>query len=148
MNKLTLSFGSPKHGWLDVELRCGETTRHVDASDVPADSIAMLANGLLQLIKGYATEVTVTWFLEPREEVWTLRRTDEVFSLDAKASFEDSVRVAQGSSAEVCLPIWRALRRLQSDVSWQSSEHTWSHPFPSKEVDALGVALGRRLSLA
>lgn len=144
MTKLTLTFGTPNHGWLDVELRCGETTRHVDASDVPADSIAMLANGLLQLVKGYATEVTVTWFLEPREEVWTFGRTGEVVVLDAKASFEDSVRVAQGSSAEICLPIWRALRRLQADVSWQSAEHTWSHPFPSKEVEALGMALGRR----
>jgi hypothetical protein len=146
MNKLALSFGTPKHGWLDVGLRCGETTRHLDASDVPADSITMLASGLLQLVKGYVTEVSVTWFLEPREETWTFRRTDEVIMLDAQASFEDSVRVAQGSSVEVCLPIWRALRRLQSDMSCQSAEHTWSHPFPSKEVEALGIALGRRSS--
>jgi len=71
MNKLALSFGTPKHGWLDVELRFGETTRYLDASDVPADSISMLASGLLRLVKGYTTEVTVTWFLKPREETWT-----------------------------------------------------------------------------
>ena len=84
MSKLTLSFGTPEHGWLNVNLRCGEAERTLDVSDVPGDSLAMLANGVLQLVKGHAAEVTITWFLEPAEEIWTIRRFGDAFLLDCR----------------------------------------------------------------
>lgn len=145
MSKLALSFGTPEHGWLNVNLRCGETERALDVSDVPGDSLAMLANGVLQLVKGYAAEVTITWFLEPAEETWTIRRVGDAFLLDAQMhpSERMPIRISHGSCEEICIPIWSALRRLQVDPAWSSADHTWSHPFPASHVDALGVALGQ-----
>jgi hypothetical protein len=145
MSKLVLSFGTPEHGWLSVKLRCGETEWALDVSDVPGDSLAMLASSVFQVVEEDATEATVTWFLEPEEETWTFRRAGDVFSLDARTrkTGKNPIRIAQGSCEEICTPIWRALRRLQVDPAWSSSD-SWSQPFPTREVEALGVALGRR----
>lgn len=145
MGKLTLSFGTPEHGWLTVNLRCGDVERTLDVSDVPGDSLAMLADGVLQLVKGDASEVTIPWFLEPAEEIWTLRRLGDAFLLDAQIvpGERKPILIAQGSREEICVPIWSALRQLQVDPAWSSADHTWSHPFPASQVDALGAALGR-----
>ncbi len=48
MKALTLAFGPPEHGWMVVTLsrlsaRPEGDARQVDASDVPCDSLAMLA---------------------------------------------------------------------------------------------------------
>jgi hypothetical protein len=142
MTKIALSFGSPEHGWLAVHLERDGVARELDVSDVPGDSLHMLATAVLHLLEGRATETTVTWFLEPEEETWTFQRAADVFRLEVRESGRGKERVlfAEGTVNEICAPVWRALRRLEVDDAW-SSQTAWSYPFPAAEVAALAAQI-------
>jgi hypothetical protein len=142
---ISLAFGEPEHGWLAVTLRYGEREHFVDASDVPMDSLLLLANAVLVVLQTDESDATVSWSLEPDFEVWRIRRSAERFVLSIRSpeGGEAEFVFAQGSAGEICAPIWRGLRRLQVCPSWLRPGHTWSHPFPERELRAIGVALGR-----
>lgn len=143
MTALSLSFGVPQHGWLVVRLACETRVRELEVSDVPGDSLLMLATALLDLLEGRATEAEVTWFLEPLEESWHFRRDGETFSLHVReaGSRQEPRRFARGTLAEVIAPMCRALRRLATEEEW-SLETAWSQAFPAAEVAILAERCG------
>jgi hypothetical protein len=152
----TLRFGTPEHGWLDVELTGPSGTSHLDASDVPADSLCKLACAALSMLE-QREEARVKWFLEPAEVVWVFRRAGDERAADDEAhevlvfalnDRKERQPIGAGSPEEIALAIWRGFRRLEADAAWSShatmQERLWSHGFPTKEVAALGEKLGRR----
>jgi len=145
MKTINLSFGSPDHGWLIVELSGNQNYRSLDVSDVPVDSLYMLATAVLQLVEGRSIEALVAWSLEPDYENWVLRRSGDTYELDIQAPEPDKkvFRFAEGSVEEICLPILQALRNLATDPAWCSptADLAWSNPFPVQEVAALSERL-------
>ncbi len=146
---LTLRFGTPKHGWLDIAMDGREGESHDVVSDVPGDSLRDLALAASAVLDG--AEARVTWFLEPDELVWRFRPDGDRVRITAVTGTERSVATRRPSpigaigARELGLVIWRALRRLASDPAWQASDpgRIWSHAFPHREVDDLGARLGR-----
>lgn len=144
MRHLELKFGSPQHGWLSVELAAGDSRVSLQVSDVPGDSLAMLAAAALDIATG-RQEARVVWFLEPAEATWVFQRVGERVEVRAVTQGTPPARMEVGSAEEFSLVIWRALRRLESDPAWthESAARVWSHPFPHREVAQLGSVLGR-----
>src|SRR5262249_31351595 len=68
VSTFSLRFGTPAHGWLEATLAGPEGESTVIASDVPGDSLRMLADAARAVLDGHDGEVT--WFLEPAEEHW------------------------------------------------------------------------------
>jgi hypothetical protein len=143
MSRIALSFGTPEHGWLLPKVSCDGREQTLDVSDVPVDSLRMLATALLNLVAGSDEEMAVTWCLEPDEVTWFLRRHGEQYELRIQGPEHGAKpeAFAAGTMREICAPIWRGLRRLEVDPAWTVSTataRTWSHPFPAKEVALLG----------
>ena len=137
MATVSLRFGSPVHGWLDVELSGdgGAVARSV--SDVPGDSLAMLADAACDIVSGYPPR-EVTWFLEPNEDCWRFRVEDGSVTVLVDSDQDVETRIGIEDPVALGWTIWRALRRLQVDEAWQVAlERVWSHPFPHRSVDRL-----------
>lgn len=143
MGAFSLRFGTPAHGWLEATLVGPEGESTVDASDVPGDSLRMLADAVCAVLDGHDDEVI--WFLEPAEVTWRFT----VEGGQVRVSVTEDRRVARtigrGTAAEIGLSVWRGLRRLEADPAWRAADpsEVWSHPFPRGEVAALGERLGR-----
>ena len=50
---------------------------------------------------------------------------------------------ARGSTLEICLPFWRALRNLQTRLSEKEFELRWGRPFPASGMERLSARLQR-----
>lgn len=142
--KLTIQFGPPEHGWMRVEVQAGEQSWLEDGvSDVPADSLLMLAEACLKLIEG-TPQVQVTWFLEPAEVHWRWTKAHDRIEFAIVESSKEHLRMT-GSVEDLCFPAWRALRALESNPCWalptDPATLVWSHPFPHKETQQLGEKL-------
>ena len=144
MSHLKLNFGPPEHGWLRVELADAHSSVSLEASDVPGDSLAMLAAAALDIAAG-RQEARVVWFLEPAEATWVFKRVGDQVEVHAAGEGTAPAHLKGGTAQDVALVIWRALRRLQSDPAWTHANVAlvWSHPFPVRETEQLGVALDR-----
>lgn len=145
MTAITLEFGSPEHGWLRVALSGPGGTVILDASDVPGDSLQMLAIAASNAFDDRAGG-EVTWFLEPAEQRWEFRSTAEGLSLLVHEDSGKERCIATGPVYMVCSAVWGALRRLEADPAWReaSDGRVWSHSFPHQEVAYLGAELRRR----
>lgn len=142
MGDLSLRFGSPSHGWLQVEMGDGRTSVTHDASDVPGDSLSMLATAGLDLLSG-TNQALVEWFLEPDEASWEFHRDGDLVQVRVKESRKEAKVLTAGTVRDSALVIWRALRRLQFDPVWTAYDldRVWSHPFPAAVVARLETAL-------
>ncbi len=146
MNVIRIEFGSPEAGWLAVSLLGDGGAVNLDASDVPGDSLLMLANAASNAIRGRAVS-EVTWFLEPVEHRWMFQRTAGSLSIFVDEDGGDEQCIVTGPVEVVCAAIWRAFRMLEIDPAWRdgSISDGWSHVFPQREVGWLGEELRRRL---
>jgi len=140
---LSLRFGSPVHGWLEVELIGPEDSSRFIASHVPGDSLTALAVAACELVEGIPPR-RVTWFLEPAEVAWCFRRIGDDAEVLVQGDAEDLHRIGVGTVDAIGLLLWRALRRLEVDPAWADGDAAWLHAFPSGVVAALGARLGRR----
>ncbi|MCE9577161.1 MAG: hypothetical protein K8W52_28695 [Deltaproteobacteria bacterium] len=146
---VTLRFGTPKHGWLEIALTGPEGESHDVVSDVPGDSLRDLALAASAVLGG--VDARVTWFLEPDQLVWRFRPDGDRVRISAVSGTARSVATRRPTpigalaARELALLIWRALRRLASDPAWQASDPrtAWTHAFPHRDVDDLGALLGR-----
>jgi len=137
-----LEFGSPEHGCLAVAASGLGGRVELDVSDVPGDSLRMLALAATEAVEGRGG--AVTWFLEPAEVRWHLRPGADGIAIWVQQERDDERCVASGPAEEICAVVWRAMRRLEVDPAWLEASHgrVWSHPFP--EVERLGEELRRR----
>lgn len=149
MNKLSVIFGDPEFGWIDVSLQFGTQTFSITASDV-YNAFFPLVDTLLQLHSVPGQNI-VNWTVEPTEYAMHFSREGAAVTLDilvwpdsSRNSFrQEKVFSASGSYAEVCLPFWRALRGLQGRFSAADLEKRWQNLFPQRELNTLTVALGK-----
>ena len=149
MSKLSVTFGDPEFGWINVNLRFGTETFSMEASDVYNAFFPLVAT-LLQLHSAPGQNI-VNWTVEPTEYDMHFSRIGEAVTLDiikwpdsSRNSFrQEKVFSAAGSYAEICLPFWRALRGLQGRFSAADLEKRWQNSFPQRELNALTAVLGK-----
>ncbi|OUS29204.1 hypothetical protein A9Q99_08805 [Gammaproteobacteria bacterium 45_16_T64] len=115
---IKITFDEPTNGWLPVTIRYQDCEEVFFASDIPVDPVMRLEEVLDSAITGFGGEVW--WHLEPSgyylsviaDKTQCHVRLD--YSIDSKATTREIVFDFYGSFDEVIIPIWRALRKLQS----------------------------------
>jgi hypothetical protein len=138
---LHIEFDRPRNGSMLSRIRAEERNVEIWASYIPYDSIADLAGAVSLVLKG-GPEAKVSWNEEPTEfdfnfvvegeivRLFVLRFPD---SSRAKAKGTEVLRVT-GSQFDICLPFWRALRRLESMMPPNEFKAAWGHRFPDAKV--------------
>ena len=146
---ISLSFGTPEHGWLDVELATSDGQRlTMSVSDVPCDSLLHLAESARRIARGWSEEETVVWSLEPAYWHWTWHANDGALELATSAypvaKPDAAERIAVDTSAFLSA-ISQSLTALEQNPVWTEDTdlHAWSWPFPTEEVAALRAHLIR-----
>lgn len=134
---LTLRFGTPVEGWLEVELVGREGASRLDASDVPADSLAMLVAAAIDLVDGVLPR-DVEWFLEPVLVRWSFAAAHDHIAISAR-DHVTVTRIGAATAYEIGWVVWEAVHRLEADPAWRppGGAQAWSHPFPSTAVAVL-----------
>lgn len=113
-----LSFQHPHHGWLPIRLELGGRVLEFEASDVPRDPVQELVDALHLAARHLPAEVW--WHLEPAawrfelSPLGTLVQLRVSFSEDGSCAARTEQFTAQGSKAQLLLPMWRALRQFQT----------------------------------
>ena len=146
--KLKVSFDDPEHGWVCLNINCGDTSATIIASYTPSDSFLGLTNALYDLLH-YEGEATVVWHEEPAETELRFFRTKDLVRLEVWFFFDDRRDYGRakkefevsGLYEEICLPFWRALRSLQGRFSNEELGTRWHRAFPWKEIDLLTKAI-------
>lgn len=141
---IKVELGVPESGWARLSVSHDDQAFSIDASYTPYDWVADLTQAVAMIAKGI-DEATVSMCEEPCEYDMEFRRADELVSVSI-ISYPDHRRPArtgrrefgyQGPLLQVCLAFWRALRRLESQVSSADFERAWRHPFPSEKLQEL-----------
>ena len=135
---MNITFGTPEHGWLEVQLADKQTKHHLDASDVPCNSLESLVSAVLKLHNG-SVEEEIEWSLEPSYEVWKFKVKEEkitlIISIDDK---EKAVFISLKN--EVIKSFYEALTKLGSLESWNEDIQTrqsWTWDFPTSTLNKL-----------
>lgn len=149
MSKLSVTFGDPEFGWIDVTVQADTQRLNFEASDI-YNAFFPLVDTLHQLYLA-CDERVVGWTVEPTEYDMHFVRAGELITLDvmcwpdsSRSSFhQNKVFSVGGSYTEICPPFWRALRGLQGRFSAAELENRWQNLFPHRELNLLTAALGK-----
>ncbi len=117
MPALQLQFGTPKHGWLTVELRSQQFKLKFDASDVPANPIEQLCDALINILKGIESEVW--WNLEPKGYYFEFKRVEEKFMLtitanDGMDENRETKFTLTGDFESIIFPLYQSIEKFAS----------------------------------
>lgn len=118
MTLLKLSFAEPRNGWLSVSLNVGSKEFEFSASDVPNNPVEDLCNALFDVFANRGAGVW--WHLEPDGYYFQFSSAEGqvqlrvFFARGSDRQQRTEVASVCGSKEEILLPLWRALRKLQS----------------------------------
>jgi len=145
-SKLRVELGDPVHGWMDLTIRSTVGLVTLAVSHVLYDTLNDLVEALHALAIG-DDHRSVRVMEEP--EVCELRFERENGTVRLKICRRPSshrcqtLLEAEGSFQEVCLPFWRALRKLQVRFPEKEFELRWKRPFPALGMEKLSADLRR-----
>ena len=139
--RIHVEFGKPEHGRLAFTFRGDRHVLDIAASAVPRNSIGDIAGAIALLLKG-GSEATVTWNEEPTEHDFRFSADGDGARLTVTRYPNSSrtkgggveVLAIEGDRLEICLPFWRALRRLESSMLQTEYLAAWGRPFPEAKV--------------
>jgi hypothetical protein len=127
---ISLSFAPPRHGWLPVRVAAGDEIVEFVASNVPNNPAQCLADAISTSFHGFTTEVW--WNLEPEGYYFGFSpHPDGVkfcvsFAECAQGLNRCELLSVVGTTTEILLPVWRALRQLESlkigEPHWSNTE--------------------------
>jgi hypothetical protein len=132
---------------MEVALRASPDERDIAfiAASIPYDSVFELVTSLTAISRGDASAIA-RWNTEPTEYDMELFATNQDAGI-AIAQYPDHSRqrmnrqprlLFRGSRRAVIQPFWRALRGLESNLSYAQ---LWLHPFPSRDLQQLAQYL-------
>lgn len=150
--QMKVQFGTAKNGWLPCRIRTESQEYEIDISYMPNDFMLELTNSLHGALSSKGTS-TATSPSEPIEHEWIFYRIQDsvVFTLkeypgsSREKGIGRDVFQHSGSTLDVILPFWRALKEL-SGRKRKEGFHThwtqhWAHPFPTKSLEDLSEKL-------
>lgn len=153
--QMRFELGRPRYRAIDVRLETDQPILQLSASSAPRDSIAELAGAVVLMLKGGAA-ATVVWNGAPTEYEFSFSRDGDAV-LFCVSRWPDSRRPAgagkellraRGKPMDVCLPFWRGLQRLQSQVPGSEYKLAWGHPLPTAKLAELTALVQQSRSRA
>lgn len=146
--KLDVEFGRPRHGWLPLKMAAEGFTLELTASYLIHDPVEGLASALALRLKG-GDEATVSWNEEPTDFEFRFTAVGPDTRLRITRFPDDDRRKGSGvklfdttgPTADLCLPFWRALRRLETARPPNEYKAAWGHHFPSAKVAEIKALL-------
>lgn len=150
MSRLRVEFDWPDHGWLKLELRCEQVVFAESFSHIHP-TLPRLCDALCALAEGRQPR-PVVFVLEPQEFELSFRSQQNDHCSVNAVRFPDHGRDPEdgevvfeysGTSPEVVLSFWRALRQLQTRLPDHEFTARWREPFPANEMALLTAAVER-----
>lgn len=143
---MKIYFEDLANGWVNLRIQSGNKDILNDGvSYSPYDSFGDLIDTLhvLKTLNGL-TDRKVMFHAEPCEYEFNFTKSNSNFELKVY-EFPNSSRSIQpeilfeieGDYKEVCLPFWRGLRSLQSELTPEALDNARHRQFPSKQLDLL-----------
>ena len=134
MGKVKVSFSTPIHGWMDVNVSDGRNEVKLDVSDAGCDSLEMLVFAMTRILDG-SREESVDWVLEPEYANWVFKHNDECIQLliYSERACEEPI-VFEESDMRIIQRVCKGLSDLEAAGGWDaadSSETVWSWDFPT-----------------
>jgi hypothetical protein len=140
IDKMHLQFGTPKYGWMEIQLSSPDKEIMLNVSDVPCDSLNSLVKVLTKLLEG-STEEVVEWSLEPEYAAWTFKRKDNEIELSVSCPVGSTPDlVFQYEAVNMIQRISQSLRELGADPVWKEDDASlriWSWDFHSILLELL-----------
>lgn len=154
-SKLRVEFNDPSDGWLTITLqgngrKFSETFSHI------YPTLRDLCGALSDMWVGHDSR-RVAFLLEPKELELSLASSPDGRCGLSLSAFADRRRTAgtgalvfrfEGDVAQIVLPFWRALRRLQTTLTESEFEERWRDRFPSFEMASLTELVAKRTNSA
>jgi hypothetical protein len=141
--RLRVAFDEPSAGWLQLELRAGERTFRETFSHIYS-SLGDLCEALCDVLIGKRPPRRVLFLLEPAECEMCLEPHDDrcqisvVMFADHRRNVDsEQVFEFEGMTADIVLPFWRALRRLETALSESEFAARWGESFPKDQMSIL-----------
>ena len=125
-NKIELTFGNPKYGWLPVEFKFSEFKLNFDASDVPKNPTNLLCDCLIAVLKG--RDAKMYWFLEPGYYLFEFIPNNKGIDLIISSSSDSIIKQKRvykisGSIDSIILPLYQTLINFNkvelNELDWQ-----------------------------
>jgi len=114
LNEIILIIGTPKFGWLPINLRCEGYKLEIQASNIPRNPLEQLCSSLIQLLMGVNEPPEVLLHLEPQCYYWQFLNKNGNFFLEIYKSenYEGErkfVKEINGSFNEIIFPFYCGL---------------------------------------
>lgn len=77
---ISFTYEYAGHGWARAYLSDGQTRYFMDPSYVPTDPLVALVHAMVELLR-HGGEVMCSWFYEPAEDRWILRRDGDALHI-------------------------------------------------------------------
>ena len=141
-NSLHVSFGTPKHGWLPVDLKHQTFHLGFEASAVLNDPIGELYNTLVTLQENKSGQVT--WWLEPSAYFFRFEQDgketrliiSETKNLNTDQAARNIIQTISGNSKQIIEPFKKALAQFCSQAY---EEDQWPYNLNKRKIEKLLV---------
>ena len=126
MNKLHLTLGNPKSGWLPIALKFADFELKFTASNIPEIPTVKLCEALILAVNGIESEIC--WNLEPECYFFELNKIRKGIELNISKSGgitenRNLIYKLAGDFESVILPMYRSLKKFNTlefdKVDWK-----------------------------
>ncbi|WP_458627088.1 hypothetical protein [Winogradskyella sp. PC D3.3] len=117
MNKVQLTLGNPKNGWLPIKLKYTDFNLEFNTSNIPENPTDKLCESLILAINGIETEIC--WNLEPECYFFELKQNGKEIEMNISKSggiTENRILIYKltGEFKSVLLPMYRSLKKFNT----------------------------------
>ena len=141
--QIRMRFGEPKAGWLPVDVLLHGRPLSLAISYTPNDALLDFVDLLRAALEG--SSGTCVWHCEPDEYEFRVTEAGDQIRLECKhwpdyrrtEGRSRMILTKTGRALDVCLPLWRSLRDLESRWRKPDFNQAWGRPFPSEAMSEL-----------
>jgi hypothetical protein len=143
-SRFHVRFKKPIADGLPIKLQTGDAILSFIASHTPYDSLSELVVALITVAASKYVHALVRWSTEPIAYEFHFAGDSSAITLTVlrypshsrQRDRRQIVFAVSGQRSDIVLPFWRALRQIESQ---RITVEQWQHPFPSSELQKLGV---------
>jgi len=119
MDKISINFGIPDHGWTPTVFAYKDYKLDVYISDVPTDPMLQLCDSLIQLLKEINFPEKILWHLEPYCYYLQIEKQGKNYKIKIleSDSFHSKPTMSKeiiGNFESIILPLYRGLKKFNS----------------------------------
>lgn len=144
-SSLKAAFSKPSDGWITFDLEASQACQSFCVSYTPNDFLSELLSALVLAASGVEGKAIAN--LEPTIVEFRFTPTDlnevtlrAVENADRKTASQ-LVFTHYGTMAAIVLPLWRAVKKLQSEISLDEYQLVMRREFPVEKLNKLSELL-------